>query len=91
MERYEAQYGKPPGNASVLGRMVADLVVMALERAGRDLTVDSFVDAMESIQDYKAFGAEVSFGPDKHDGLEKSRLTVVENGRWKTITGPLGY
>ena len=58
------------------------LVLLALDRAGKDLTVDSFIKAMESVQGYKdIFGSELSFGPDQHHGSTKSFLTVHE-ARW---------
>ena len=39
--------------ATVYGHVAADLTVVALEKAGKDLTLDSFVKAMESIKGYK--------------------------------------
>jgi len=91
MERYQAEFGKLPDSSAALGRLAADLTVLALERAGRELTVDSFIAGLESIRDYPAFGATLDFGPDKHDGVREARLGVVDNKRWKMITGPLHY
>jgi branched-chain amino acid transport system substrate-binding protein len=60
--------------------------VLALDRAGRDLTLDSFITALESIKDYKdIFGSELSFGPNQHHGSTKSFLTVVKDGRWVPV------
>ena len=59
---------------------------MALDKAGKDLTVDSFIKAMESIHDYTdIFGSHLSFGPDQHHGSTKSFLTVVHEGRWVPV------
>ena len=45
-----------------------DITAKALEIAGRDLTTDSFLNALESINDYKIhFGDTVlSWSPEKH-------------------------
>jgi branched-chain amino acid transport system substrate-binding protein len=60
---------------------------MALDKAGKELTVDSFIAAMESIHDYQdIFGYELSFGPDQNHGSTKSYLSVVQNGRGVPVT-----
>ena len=59
---------------------------MGLDKAGKDLTVDSFINGMERIHDYKdIFGAELSFGPEQHHGSTRSFLTVVKDGRWVPV------
>jgi branched-chain amino acid transport system substrate-binding protein len=61
-------------------------VLLALDRAGRDLTTDSFITAMESIHDYKdIFGSVLSFGPNQHHASTSSFLTVVKGGRWVPV------
>ena len=59
-----------------------DLTAKALEIAGKDLTVDTFIEALESIKDYKIpFGETIlSFGPDKHLGSNESYLFMVKDG-----------
>ena len=44
--------------------------------------MDSFIEALESIKDYKIpFGETVlSFGPDKHLGSNESYLFMVKDG-----------
>lgn len=39
-----------------------ELLVEALERAGRDLTREKLIDALESIKDYQTIGPPMSFG-----------------------------
>src|SRR5277367_5547222 len=83
---YKARYGRDPNFHGEVGYTAAQLVLLALDRAGKDLTVDSFIKAMESIHDYKdIFGSELSFGPDQHHGSAKSFLTVVHEGRWVPV------
>ena len=43
-------------------------MVEGLRRAGRNLTRENFVRAMESIQDYDVGGFKVSYGPGNRSG-----------------------
>ncbi len=90
---YKARYGRDPNFHGEVGYTAAHLVLLGLERAGKDLTVDSFIKGMESIHEYKdIFGAELSFGPDQHHGSTRSFLTVVKDGRWVPVEETaLGY
>lgn len=50
------------------GILFIEPMVEALKRCGRNLTVDTFVKAMESIKDFQGIGPKMSFGPDKRQG-----------------------
>ena len=72
----------------------AQLVVLALKNAGKDLTADSFVTGMESIKDWHdIFGSPpMTFSPTKHQGSNESFLCVVKDGHWVPVsTTPVGY
>jgi len=85
-KRYRAKYNRDPNFHGEVGYTAAQLVLLALDRAGRDLKVDSFIKAMESVHDYKdIFGSELSFGPDQHHGSTRSFLTIVKNARWVPV------
>ena len=74
------------------GYRAADLVVEALQRAGRELTTEGLVKGMESITNYTdLFGYNVSFGPDKHSGATESVLSQVRNGRWVKLDEAITY
>jgi len=91
-DRYVALYGEEPDLPAMEGYRAADLVVTALERAGRDLTVDRLVAALEGISEYHdIFGYEVSFSPQKHSGAATSVLSQVRNGRWVTLAQSISY
>jgi branched-chain amino acid transport system substrate-binding protein len=86
-KEYIRRYGRDPNFYGEAGYTAANIVLMALDKAGKNLTVESFIEAMESIHDYKdIFGYELSFGPDQHHGSTKSFLSVVQNGRWVPVT-----
>jgi branched-chain amino acid transport system substrate-binding protein len=85
-KRFQAKFGRAPNFHGEVGYTAASIVLLALDRAGRDLTTDSFIKAMESIHDYKdLFGSVLTFGPDQHHASTSSFLTVVKNGRWVPV------
>ena len=92
-DRYKDRFNAEPNIGAVYGHVAADLTVVGLEKAGADLTLDSFVKGMESIKGYRDIfnGPEASFGPDKHQGANSSFLAVVKGGRWTRLTDPLSF
>ena len=92
-DRYKERYKVDPNIGAVYGHVAADLTVVALDKAGKDLTLDNFVKALESIKGYKDIfnGPEANFGPDKHQGASSSFLAVVKGGRWVRLTEPLTF
>jgi branched-chain amino acid transport system substrate-binding protein len=92
-DRYKERFKVDPNIGAIYGHVAADLTVLGLERAGGDLTTDSFVKGIESIKGYKDIfnGPEVTFGPDKHQGANSSFLAVVKGGRWVRVTDPLTF
>ena len=83
-DKYKKKFGKAPSPVAQQGYFSADLAVIALEKAGKNLTVDSFIKGLESIKGYQhPFGGPVvSFGPTKHLGSNESVLLQIQNGRW---------
>lgn len=93
MARYRAKYGIDINYIGQTGISVAQIALEALRRAGRDLTVDSLVTAMESLHEFTdIYGNTYSFGPKQHHGSTKAFLAVIKDGRWvPVIDQPLGY
>ena len=93
VEKYREKYGADPNPAAQFSYVAADLIVMGLDRAGKDLTLESFLKAMESIQGYRdIFGGPVmTFGPNKHHGTDAVFMAQVKNGRWQRVTEPLAF
>lgn len=91
-DSYEEQFGEEPDLPAMEGYRGADLLVLALERAGPNLTRESFKQAMESIVDYTGpFGYKVSFGEGNRKGVNESALSMIDNGRWKTLATSIRY
>ena len=92
-DKYKERFKADPNIGAVYGHVAADLTVVGLEKAGPDLTLDSFIKGLESIKGYHDIfnGPEVNFGPDKHQGANSSFLAVVKGGRWVRLTDPLTF
>ncbi len=86
IEEYKAATGEDPVGFAMLGYAAAEMMVKALEAAGPDLTQDSFIAAMESL-DYQddLVGNHMTYGPDDHQGADTVYVSVVENGAWKMV------
>jgi len=93
MDRYKAKFGADVNIGAVYGYSLMDQLVIAFDRAGKDLTVPKFIAAMESIKGYRDIfgGPVVSYGPDKHQGTNESFLFQVHKGRFEMIAGPVAY
>ncbi len=60
-------------------------MVRALEAAGPDLTVESFVKAVEGLKfEDKIMGASIDYGPD-HLGSGDIFISQIQGGSWKVI------
>jgi branched-chain amino acid transport system substrate-binding protein len=92
-KKYKAKYGFDINYLGQAGYTSSQIVIEALRRAGRNLTLDTLIAAMESIRDYQdIFGASYSFSATDHHGATKAFLSVVKDGRWIPVSAePLGY
>jgi len=85
--RYRAAYGIDMNYIGQAGYSAAQIAVEALRRAGRALTVDSLVRAMESLDDFvDVFGSHYTFSPTQHQGTTKAYLSVVKDGKWVPVS-----
>jgi pyruvate/oxaloacetate carboxyltransferase len=69
-------------------------LIDALQRAGRDLNLDTFQNAMESTKDWRDMfgGPPLTITPTSHHASTQSFLSVVKKGRWTPVVPePLGY
>ena len=92
-DHYKERFKAEPNIGAVYGYVAADVAVLGLDRAGPNLTVDSFINGLELIRNYHDIfnGPEVNYGPDKHQGANSSFLAVVKGGRWTRLTEPLSF
>lgn len=92
-ETYVAEHGEEPAAQSVIGYVMADLLVKGLEGAGPDLTIEKLLSALEGIDHYEdPFGGPpLSFGPEKHVGGDSLNLYQVVEWKWETVAEALPY
>lgn len=69
-----------PGFVSLEGYLACRTFAEGLERAGGDLTVDSFIAAVESMSNLDLeIGSEIHFRPDRHQGSSRVWGTVLDS------------
>jgi branched-chain amino acid transport system substrate-binding protein len=80
--------GHPLNRYSLYGYAFGSLVVEGLQRAGADLTRDSFVDAMASIRDWDSGGIlpPVSFSETDHHAQDAGFICELQNGRFVALS-----
>jgi serine/threonine protein kinase/ABC-type branched-subunit amino acid transport system substrate-binding protein len=68
-----------PSFISLEGYLAAQLLVEGLRKAGENLTTDTLIEALESIQNLDmGIGAPIRFGPSEHQGSHKVWGTVLD-------------
>ncbi|MFH1350767.1 MAG: ABC transporter substrate-binding protein [Pseudomonadota bacterium] len=69
------------------GYAAAKLLVEGLNRAGKDLTREKLVSALESISGFKTdILPPINFGPNKRAGAPGAVYTKIEGGKFKKLT-----
>jgi branched-chain amino acid transport system substrate-binding protein len=72
---------------SLEGFVNARVIVEGLRRAGPNPTRAGFRQALESLKSFDlGIGAPLTFGPERHQGLDNVYFTRVVNARWAPIT-----
>ena len=66
--------------SSLEGFLGARVLVEGLKRAGRNLTRDGLITALESIRDLNLGGFTISYSPTDHTGSDFTDLTIVGRG-----------
>ena len=87
IERFNKRYGEDPSGASIYAHMQTKLLIQALQDAGRDLTVDKFIAAMENIKDFDdGIGTPLhTFSSTSHVGTDGVLLDVVKGGKFVPV------
>jgi len=87
-KKYQTKFGDDPTVFSVYGYSAIDTFIAAAQKAGANLTTDSFIKAMESMKfPPDMFGsAELTFSPTKRAGSDMTRMSQLQDERWKPVT-----
>jgi branched-chain amino acid transport system substrate-binding protein len=92
--KYKQTYGFDINYLGETGISAASFVVAVLEKAGRDLTLDSLIGTMEGMKDWQdIFGSPpLTITPTNHHASSQSFLSVVKNARWTPVVQqPLSF
>ena len=86
--KYKTKFNEDPTVFSVYGYLVIDSFARAATKAGPNLSTDSFIKAMDTMTtETDIFGsAPSSFTPTKRLGSDLSRLSQLQDGRWKVVS-----
>jgi branched-chain amino acid transport system substrate-binding protein len=86
--KYKAKFGEDPTVFSVYGYTGVDMFAKAADKAGANLTTESFIAAMEST----TFPPDIFGSPEfrvtrtNRLGINDARMSQIQNGRWKVIS-----
>ena len=86
--KYKDKYKEDPAVFSVYGYQVIDLFIRIADKAGPNLTTDTFINAIEKFSMPRDMfgGDELSFSKTKHLGSNRARLSQIVNGKWTPVT-----
>ena len=86
--KYKTKFNDDPTVFSVYGYMVVDAFIRAAQKAGNNLSTDSFVKAMDGmVIPPDIFGSpEMRFTAQQRLGSNVSRLSQIQDGRWKVVS-----
>jgi ABC-type branched-subunit amino acid transport system substrate-binding protein len=93
IEAYRKMFGIDPNLQSTSGYDGAMAFAFYAGLAGKNLTTDSLIAAMESGKVFEDIfgGAPVSFSKDNHLGVSAATIGQIKNGRWVTIAKNQSY
>jgi branched-chain amino acid transport system substrate-binding protein len=86
--KYKTKFNEDPTVFSVYGYTIIDAFIKAAQKAGPNLTTDSFVKAMDTMTfEPDMFGAPKStYTATKRLGNDLSRLSQIVDGKWKVMS-----
>jgi branched-chain amino acid transport system substrate-binding protein len=85
--KYKTRFNEDPTVFSAYGYAIIDGFIRAAQKAGPNLSTDSFIKAMDTMTiPPDIFGsAEATYSPTKRLGSNASRLSQIQDGRWKVV------
>jgi branched-chain amino acid transport system substrate-binding protein len=86
--KYKTKYNEDPAVFSVYGYLVMDSFIAAAQKVGPNLTSDNFVKTMDtmSFTDPLFGSAPSSYTATKRLGSDASRLSQIQDGKWKVVS-----
>ena len=86
--KYKTKFNEDPAVFSAYGYTIVDLFIQAAQKTGPNLTTDNFIKTMDSLSaPSDMFGAPaLKFTAKQHLGSDLSRLSQIQDGKWKVIS-----
>jgi branched-chain amino acid transport system substrate-binding protein len=86
--KYKTKFNEDPTVFSVYGYSIIDQFIKAAQKAGPNLTTDSFVKTMDTMTfEPDMFGSPKSnYTATKRLGNDQSRLSQITDGKWKVVS-----
>ncbi|MDP2031947.1 MAG: ABC transporter substrate-binding protein [Polaromonas sp.] len=86
--KYKTKFNEDPTVFSVYGYNIIDIFAKAAQKAGTNLTTDSFIKVMDTMTiPPDMFGsAPGNYSPTKRLGSDASRLSQITDGKWKVVS-----
>ncbi|MGB4924871.1 MAG: ABC transporter substrate-binding protein [Giesbergeria sp.] len=86
--KYKTKFNEDPTVFSVYGYDIIDAFIRAAQKAGKNLTTDSFIKAMDTmVIPPDIFGSpESTFSATKRLGNDLSRISQIQDGKWKVVS-----
>ena len=90
--KYKTKFNEDPTVFSVYGYSIISSFAVAANKAGKNLTTDSFIKVMDNLTIEPEFfgGAVQTFSATKRLGSDASRLSQIQDGKWKTVSDYFG-
>jgi len=85
--KYKTKFSEDPTVFSVYGYLIVDMFARAAQKAGTNLTTDTFIKAMDTMAvEPDMFGSpQTTYTATKRLGNDLSRLSQITDGRWKVV------
>lgn len=78
--------GTKPNLVGLEGYLATKVFVEGIRRAGKNLTRESFISAIEGIRDFDiGAGNKITFSAENHQGSQKVYPTIIKNGKFEII------
>jgi branched-chain amino acid transport system substrate-binding protein len=86
--KYKTKFNEDPTVFSVYGYLIINTFATAATKVGPNLTTDTFIKSMDSMRlPTDIFGsAPATFTPIKRLGSDASRISQIQDGKWKTVS-----
>ncbi len=90
--KYKTKFTDEPTVFSVYGYNIINTFANAATKAGKNLSTESFIKVMDTLTiPPDIFGsAQATFSPTKRLGSDASRLSQIQDGKWKAVSDYMG-